>query len=111
MGRKNCLAKIELRGLGHLVANINVNYCCIPALSHAKMLKETEAEETIGIFCHIFITGGILIGRGAGPLARRMDDGLNLKKHIWRVVSTCYANLRNFAELHLSLYSSHTEPE
>ena len=31
------------------------------------------------------------------------DDRLNLEKHINRVVSTCYANLRNLAELHLSL--------
>ena len=28
------------------------------------MLKETETEETIGFFCHIFIIGSILIGGG-----------------------------------------------
>ena len=31
------------------------------------MLKETEAEETINFFCHIFIFGGILIGGTAAP--------------------------------------------
>ena len=30
--------------------NIIVNYCCTPVLLYAKMLKETEAEETIVFF-------------------------------------------------------------
>ena len=33
------------------------------------MLKETESEETIGFFCHIFIIVGISIGGGPGTLA------------------------------------------
>ena len=32
------------------------------------MLEETETEETIGFFCHIFIFGDILFGR-VGPSA------------------------------------------
>ena len=36
---------------GPLVVNIIVNYCCTRVLLHAKMLKETENEETI-----IFVT-------------------------------------------------------
>ena len=32
------------------------------------MLKETDTEETIRFFCHIFIIGGISIG-GLGPWA------------------------------------------
>ena len=33
------------------------------------MLKETESEETLGFFCHIFIIGGISIAGGPGTLA------------------------------------------
>ena len=32
------------------------------------MLKETETEETIVFFCHIFVKGSISIGGGPGPL-------------------------------------------
>ena len=41
-----------------------------------KMLKETDTEETIRLFCHIFIIGGISIGgrEGAGPLAAPMNQ-------------------------------------
>ena len=44
-----------------------VNYCCTPVLLYAKMLKETENEET-KFFCQIFFIGGILIEGGPGPL-------------------------------------------
>ena len=37
------------------------NYCCTRVLLYAKMLKETEAEET-RLFCQIFVIGGISIG-------------------------------------------------
>ena len=40
------------------------------------MLKETETEETIVFFCHIFIIGSISIGGGPGPpLATPMPHG------------------------------------
>ena len=48
--------------------NISVNYSCTRVLLYAKMLKETENEET-RLFCHIFIIGGISIGGGTGFLA------------------------------------------
>ena len=35
---------------------------------YAKMLKETETEET-RLFCHILIIGSISVGGGAGSLA------------------------------------------
>ena len=34
---------------------------------HAKLLKETETEETIVFFVTFFIIGSISIGGGAGP--------------------------------------------
>ena len=37
--------KLNLEGPGPLVVNIIANYCCTQ-----KMLKETEAEETIVLF-------------------------------------------------------------
>ena len=33
------------------------------------MLEETETEETLGIFCHIFVIGDILIRGKTGPPA------------------------------------------
>ena len=36
-------------------------------LLYAKMLKETETEETIVFFCGIFNIGSISIGGGGGP--------------------------------------------
>ena len=46
------LAKIELRGPGTpgSILLLFVNYCCTRVLLYAKMLKETETEETIGLF-------------------------------------------------------------
>ena len=38
---------------GLLVVNIIGNYCCTRVLFHAKMLKDTENEET-RLFCHMF---------------------------------------------------------
>ena len=46
--------------------NTIVNYCCTSVLLYAKMLKETEAEET-AVVCDIFIMGSILIGGEPGP--------------------------------------------
>ena len=48
-----------------MVVNIIDNYSCMHVLLYAKMLKETENEDT-RLFCHIFIICGISIG---GPLA------------------------------------------
>ena len=59
--------KLNLAGPGPLVVNIIVNYCC-----RQKMLKETETEETIVFFCHIFIIGSISIGGGPAPLWLRL---------------------------------------
>ena len=40
------------------------------------MLKETDTDETIRVFCHIFIISGISIGvvRGPGPQAMPMNQ-------------------------------------
>ena len=47
----NWLAKIELRGPGPPDCQIDVNYCFTRVLLlNAKMLKETEIEETIVFF-------------------------------------------------------------
>ena len=55
-----------------MVVSIIGNYCCTRVVLYAKMLNETENEET-SLYCHIFIIGGILI-RGGGwlPLATPM---------------------------------------
>ena len=45
-----------------------VNYCCTRELLYAKMLKETENEET-GLFCQIFVIGGISIEGARAPWA------------------------------------------
>ena len=45
-----------------------VNYI----LLYAKMLKETENEET-RLFWYIFIVGGISVGGGAGPMPPHVD--------------------------------------
>ena len=46
----------------------NVNYCSTRVLLYAKMLKETENEET-RLFCQICVIGGISIEgtRAPGP--------------------------------------------
>ena len=51
----NWLAKIKLRGLGPPDCQIVVNYCftCV-LLLYAKMLKETDTEETIGFLSHFY---------------------------------------------------------
>ena len=46
----NWLAKIELRGPVPIFVNIVGHYCCTRVLLHAKKLKETETEETVGFF-------------------------------------------------------------
>ena len=64
-----------------MVANIFVNYSCTRVLFYAKMLKETEAEET-RLFCHIFIINGILIVGGTRapcpPLATHVTTMIGL---------------------------------
>ena len=45
-----------------------VNYCCTCVLMYAKMLKETENEET-RLFWQIFVIGGILIKGARVPSA------------------------------------------
>ena len=45
-----------------------VNYCCTRVLLYAKMLKETENEET-RFFCQTFIIGGISIEEARTPWA------------------------------------------
>ena len=50
-----------------LVVNIIGNQCCTRVLLYAKMLKETENEET-KLFCHILIFGGISNRGGGGNL-------------------------------------------
>ena len=59
----NRSAKIELRGLGPMVVNIIGNCCCTRVLLYAKILKETETEET-RLCGQICIIGGISIGGG-----------------------------------------------
>ena len=65
--RLNLLEKNKLRGPGLPWINIIGNYSCTHVLLYAKMLKETETEETI-VFCDVFIIGSISIGGwGGGP--------------------------------------------
>ena len=63
-----------LRALWSLILFI-VNYCCMRGLLYAKMLKETENEET-RLFCRVFVIGGISIAGAraswATPLATPM---------------------------------------
>ena len=42
------------------------DYCCMRVLLYAKMLKETENEET-RLFCQNFVIGGIFIERARVP--------------------------------------------
>ena len=56
-----------------LVVNIIVNYFCICVYCTRKRLKETDTEETIRLFCHIFVMeafqlGGL--GKGRAPWLR-----------------------------------------
>ena len=54
---------------GPLVVNfIIVNYCCTRVLLYAKMLKETENEET-RLFYQIFVIAGISIVGARAPWA------------------------------------------
>ena len=77
----NWLAKFGLMGPGPLVVNIIVNYCCTRVLLYAKMLKETETEET-RIFCHLSIISDISIGGCSwAPLATPMLVGM-LRIHL-----------------------------
>ena len=51
--------------------NIIVNYCYTRVLLNAKMLKETETEETIRFFVTV-LSLVVFQWRGAGPLATPM---------------------------------------
>ena len=50
----NWLAKIKLRGPGRHDRQIVVNYCFTRVLLYAKMLRETETEETIGFYVTVY---------------------------------------------------------
>ena len=54
------------------------DYCCTRVLFYAKMLKETENEET-RLFCQIFVIGGILIERARAPIGHSLATRVILK--------------------------------
>ena len=56
----------------------SVNNCCTRVLLYAKMLKETENEET-RLFCQIFVSGAILSEETRAPLAIPMATPMILK--------------------------------
>ena len=47
--------------------NIIVGYSCTRVLLYAKMLKETETEETIVFFVTFLSLVALQLGRGGGP--------------------------------------------
>ena len=55
-----------------------VNYCCTRLLLYAKMLEETENEET-KLFCQICVIGGILIDGARVPLATPIPTPMILR--------------------------------
>ena len=55
-----------------------VNYCCTRVLLFAKMLKETENEET-RLFCQICVIGGILIEWAQAPWATPLATPMILR--------------------------------
>ena len=59
-------------GCQYYLLLITVVYTCV--LLYAKMLKETENEET-RLFCQIFVIGGISIEGAGSPLATPMEEG------------------------------------
>ena len=61
----NWLAKIELRGLGPPPRQYP---WYLLFYAHAKKLKVTETEETIGFFVTFLSFVAFQLGRGAGPL-------------------------------------------
>ena len=72
---------------------IIVNYCCTRVLLYAKMLKETETEETI-VFFGIFIIGSISVGGGepsgpSPPLAPPMVVDYHLHSVIVPEIKLC----------------------
>ena len=64
--RLNWSEKIELMGCAGPRGLFIVNYCCTRVLLYAKMLKETENEET-RLFCQTFVIGGISIEGALAP--------------------------------------------
>ena len=55
-----------------------VNYCCTRGLLYAKMLKETENEET-RFFSQIFVIGGISIEGSRAPWATPLATPMILR--------------------------------
>ena len=55
-----------------------VDYCCMRVLLYAKMLQETENEET-RLFCQTFVIGGILIEGARAPWASPLATPMILK--------------------------------
>ena len=60
---------MKLKGARAPWINIIVDYCCTRVLLYAKMLKETETEETIVFFVTFFSLVAFQLGGGAGPWA------------------------------------------
>ena len=79
--RLNWLEKIELRGMRRASWSsilFIANYCCTRVLLYAKMLKETENDET-RLFCQTFVIGGISIVRAGAPWAIPLATPMILK--------------------------------
>ena len=71
--------KIQLRGyVSWSSVLFIVNYCCTRVLLYAKVLKETENEDT-RLFCQIFVIDGILIEGARLPWATLLATPMILK--------------------------------
>ena len=78
------LAKIELTGPGPPHHPIVVSYCFTRVLLYAKMLRETETEETIGFFVAFLslVAFQLEVERGPwAPLATHRGEGELLLKN------------------------------
>ena len=62
--------------MGLLVVNIIGNYCCTRVVVYAKMLRETENEET-RLFCHILSLVAFRLGGGLAPPGYAYDCNFN----------------------------------
>ena len=71
------VGKNEIEGAWTPRINIIVNYCCTRVLLYAKMLTETETEETIVFFVTFLSLVAFQLGRGGqapwAPLATPMQ--------------------------------------
>ena len=61
------VGKNEIEGAWTPRINIIVNYCCTRVLLYAKMLTETETEETIVFFVTFLSLVAFQVGGGGGP--------------------------------------------